>query len=204
MESRITIFGDSITWGACDTEYGGWAARLRRYVEVNISDEIEVYNMGVSGDTTKDLLARFDAECVARNRHPQTIIFAIGINDSRYLETKNNLETPLEKFEVNLMELIKKAKKCSDKIIFVGLTKVDELKTTPYPWRPDRDYTNENVILYNSAIEEICHERGLPFISMLDAIEMDDLEDGLHPNSKGHEKMFLRVKEFLLSKNILV
>ena len=30
-----------------------------------------------------------------------------------------------------------------------------------------------------------------------DLLNESDLEDGLHPNSIGHEKIFLRVKDFL-------
>ncbi|KKQ27461.1 MAG: Lipolytic protein G-D-S-L family, partial [Candidatus Magasanikbacteria bacterium GW2011_GWC2_37_14] len=104
METRISIFGDSITWGAWDPENGGWVAQLRRYFETNENYEVDVYNLGVSGDTTNDLLIRFNTECLARNRHPQIIIFAIGINDSQYINATDNPRTPIEKFQNNLVE----------------------------------------------------------------------------------------------------
>ena len=52
-------------------------------------------------------------------------------------------------------------------------------------------------------IKEICAKNNLLFIEMQDLLKDEDLEDGLHPNSKGHEKMFLRVKDFL-EKNEIV
>jgi len=48
METRISIFGDSITWGAWNPENGGWVAQLRRYFETNENYDVDVYNLGVS------------------------------------------------------------------------------------------------------------------------------------------------------------
>jgi len=39
---------------------------------------LSVYNYGFSGNTSKDLLLRFEVETIARK--PDVIIFAIGIN----------------------------------------------------------------------------------------------------------------------------
>ncbi len=74
----ICIFGDSITWGAFDYKNGGWVGRLRNYFEEK-DEEIEVYNLGVAGNKTKDLLARFENE--VKVRKVDVIVFAIGIND---------------------------------------------------------------------------------------------------------------------------
>ena len=200
MEQVICIFGDSIAWGAGDPEKGGWVARLRNYFETN-GFEIELYNCGVSGDTTDDLLQRFKTEALARK--PDIIIFAVGINDSQYVRSKNNPQIPVKKFQSNLKTLINQAKRIANKIIFVGLTKVDESKTMPIPWNSIKYYDEENVRLYDTKIKEICGENNLHFINMLDLLDKSDLADGLHPNAKGHKKMFLRVKEFLISHKLV-
>lgn len=203
MEKRISIFGDSIAWGSWDPEGGGWVTRLRRYFETNENYDVDVYNLGVAGDTTSNLLLRFNTECLARNRHPQIIVFAIGINDSRYINTSDNPQTSVEEFQSNLVELINQAKEFSKKIIFVGLTKVDEVKTMPSPWSQEKFHSNSNVVKYNSIIKKISEEHNLPFIDLLDLLEINHLEDGLHPNSSGHKKIFLAVKDFLLSNKII-
>ena len=85
--TRILVFGDSIARGAVDLEKGGWVERLRIYF-VNNSKDKSVYNLGISGDTTENLLKRFMNEC--KVREPEIIIFAIGVNDSAIIQNKNN------------------------------------------------------------------------------------------------------------------
>ncbi|MFH1611889.1 MAG: GDSL-type esterase/lipase family protein, partial [bacterium] len=124
MENKIRticIFGDSITWGAYDPENGGWANLLRNDLE---SKDIHVYNCGVSGDNTDDLLKRFKVESEARE--PDAVMFAIGINDSQYTGERQNSRVPKEKFISNLEKLISQTKETTDKIIFVGLNHVEE------------------------------------------------------------------------------
>jgi len=200
MEKIINVFGDSITWGAYDIE-GGWANRLRKYLEERADDYFEVYNLGISGDSTADLLNRIGVESDVRN--PNTIIIAIGANDASYIKSKSDNYIPIAEFKNNLIEIINEARNFTDEIVFVGLTKVDESKTVPVPWNEDICDTNESVSAYNAEMKDICDEAEIPFIEMMDLLEDEDLSDGLHPNSVGHEKMFLRIKNFLLENEII-
>ena len=200
MSKRICVFGDSISQGYNDYNEGGWINRLRKYFDLSDYD-ISVFNLGVSGDNTFDLLKRFKIEAEARS--PEFIIFAIGINDSQYVNSKDNPSVPLSDFNKNLSELQRLSKQFTDKIIFVGLTKVDEPKVTPIPWSITKYYDNENIKKYDLAIKDFCIKNNLPFIEMFDLLDDKDLEDGLHPNSGGHEKMFIRVKDFLIENKII-
>lgn len=187
----ICVFGDSITWGAYDPEQGGWATRLRNYFEAQDND-VDVYNLGISGDNTADLLERMEVE--AKAREPETIVFAIGINDAQFIHSANSSRVSLDEFQQNIAKLFSIAKKFTNKVIFVGLTRVDESKTAPIPWNTDKSYTNENVERLDCAIEKFCEENKLKFIPMKDVVGNDDLIDGLHPNTQGHVKMFERMK----------
>jgi len=200
MSKRICIFGDSIAWGAVDPKNGGWVTQLRRYFEMNDYD-IGVYNQSVSGDNTDDLLKRFEVECKARE--PQIIIFAIGINDSQYIMNRDNPRISIEKFQNNLVKLINQANKISDIIIFVGITKVDESLVMPTPWDTTKFYDNYNIAKYNSVIKKVSDDNTLPFIDLLDLLNKNDFDDGLHPDSNGHKKMFLEIKKFLLTNKII-
>ena len=188
---NILIFGDSITWGAYDPEQGGWATRLRNYFEEQDND-VAVYNLGISGDTTADLLARIEVE--AKSREPNLIIFAIGINDAQFIHSTNGLRVSLDEFQQNLAKLLALAKKFTNKVVFVGLTKVDESKTAPIPWNTAKSYTNENIERLDNVIKKFCEDTKLKFIPMESIVGNDDLIDGLHPNTKGHIKIFNQMK----------
>jgi len=198
MDKNICIFGDSITWGAYDPEGGGWANRLRNYYELSGKD-ITVYNLGISGDNSGDLLERIEIE--SRAREPEIIIISIGINDSQFVHSESRHRIPIEQFISNLENLYKIANKYTQKVVFIGLADIDETKTTPIPWDKNKSYKSEWVRDYDHAINEFCANRGLMFISMEDIINKSDLEDGLHPNAVGHKKIFQRVRGFLTENN---
>jgi lysophospholipase L1-like esterase len=194
--SNICVFGDSIAWGAFDKEKGGWVNRLRLFFDSKFDGEIHLYNLGVSGENTEKLLKRFKDEC--RAREANIIIFAIGINDAQYIDTPDNPRVSKNNFNKNLRELFDQAKVFSEKIIFVGLTKVDEKKMMPIPWDANKYYQNNIIKLYDKAIEEICIEKKLLYISLFDLLGKEDLSDGLHPNAEGHRKIFERIKEQII------
>ncbi|MCD6094549.1 hypothetical protein J7J39_01440 [bacterium] len=210
--ARILVFGDSITYGAWDKE-GGWVQRLRKFLdEKNLADSdfyCKVYNLGISGNNTEDILKRFEFETKQRLKEidETIIIFAIGLNDSQFVHSENKNRIPLEKFKENIQKLIKSAKKFSSKIIFVGLSPVNETKTTPIPWDTDKSYRNEYIEQYNQTIKEVCREKKIYFIEIFEKLKDADyqklLEDGLHPNSEGHQKIFEIVEDFLIKKNLI-
>ncbi|RLJ05332.1 MAG: hypothetical protein DRP14_02045 [Candidatus Aenigmatarchaeota archaeon] len=210
--TQILIFGDSIAYGAWDKE-GGWVQRLRKFLdEKNLTDSdfyCRVYNLGISGNSSKNLLERFEFETKQRLKESEEtiIVFAIGINDSYFVHSENSHRVPINKFKENIQKLTDLAKKFSSKIIFVGLTPVDETKTTPIPRDADKSYKNENIRKYNEIIKSVCEENKILFIEIFeDWIKLNYknlLEDGLHPNSEGHKKIFESVKEFLIKNKII-
>ena len=74
-------------------------------------------------------------------------------------------------------------------------------------WDKDKSYKNEYIQKYNDAIKQICAKNKIYFIEIFeDWIKMDYkrlLEDGLHPNSEGHQKIFETVKDFLITNKII-
>lgn len=181
----ICIFGDSIAWGASDYEKGGWVERLKAYF-LEQTDDVSVYNLGISGDTAAGVLARFERE--AKTRIADIIVFAVGINDSQDHEAT-------KEFEKNISELVERAKRITKRVTFVGLTKVDESKVNPIPWAPDFSYRNDRVKAYDGIIRSVCEKEKVQSIEMFDVLDASDLDDGVHPNSEGHRKMFERIKK---------
>jgi len=214
--AQILVFGDSITYGAWDEE-GGWVARLRRFIDAKIISDpkfpnpdfyCDVYNLGIDGGTTEDLLKRFEFETKQRAEDGEETIFLfeIGGNDSAFVHSKNGNMTEPKRFKENLHNLIKLARKYSFKIIFMGLGPIDETKTMPVPWNKEIYYKEEYNKKYCDAIKAICKEEKVHFISIFKFMEKNRkkfLEDGLHPNSEGHKLIFEIVKDFMIENKMI-
>lgn len=202
---NIFAFGASITYGAWDIEKGGWVQRLRNYLESNRGREFLIYNLGISGDTSAMILDRFESDIKFRidERDKNVVIFSFGINDSIFLQKENKNMTDADVFKKNLEKLFKMALKYSNKIIFVGLTSVDEAQTSPVPWNTNIFYNNENISKYNDIIKDTCQKNDILFVDLYDKIDKDLLVDGLHPNPQGHQKMFEIIKDALIRNKII-
>jgi lysophospholipase L1-like esterase len=193
----ICVFGDSISWGAWDTEKGGWVNRLWFHgINRKSNDYIEIYNCSISGGTTNTILSNFENE--AKNRNADALIFQTNGNDAAYENSPGNYLVFPEKFRNNIKEIIRLAKKITNNIIFVNIGNCDESKTTPVPW-VDIYYTNESTQKYSKVAEEVCNENNVAFLS-IKSLDDQDFDDGLHPNAIGHEKIFNQVKNFLTEK----
>ncbi len=204
----ISVFGDSITFGRGNNLNRGWCGRLRKYFESKDYYNC-LYNLGLCGDTTNNLLERFDAEAKARvkfirDQDRQVIIFSIGINDSRLLGKDKIPEIEIDKFEQNIQILIDKAKNYTKEILLIGLTPVDESITLDYE---DTIFTNERVKQFNDKVKELCQKNNLSFFDMFQEFSKLNyqklLDDGLHPNSEGYEEMYNLIKNFLIQKQII-
>jgi acyl-CoA thioesterase I len=189
----IVIFGDSISWGAWDMEKGGWVNRLWFQVAKRKESYVQIYNQSIDGGTTETILKRFESE--AEMREADALVFQTGENDAACLHEPNKFLVPPEKFKENLNEIIRKAKKITENIVFMDLKNCDESKTAPVPWA-DIYYTNENIQKYRRIMEEVCRENDVLFLD-LKLLDDDDFDDGLHPNAQGHRKIFEQVKGFM-------
>jgi lysophospholipase L1-like esterase len=194
MVERVLIFGDSITQGLWDRQ-GGWAQRLIADYLAQAIDNLEadtplLFNLGISADTTVELLARFEHEAKLRQRPGMAFVFAIGTNDTR-IDGSTPFSTP-EQYAANLELLITKAKQFNtSKLLCVGLQPCDEARTTPVSWR-DTTYTNERLKLFDQTLQETCTNLGVAYVSIFDAYQRRQttegtmLLDGLHPDDAGH------------------
>lgn len=203
----LCVFGASSTWGAWDLEKGGWVNRLRLWVDkknrASTEGEFywEVYNLGVSGDTTADVLVRFKAELTAREAG--AVIISIGDNDTVYDQSPGKPRLTEDQFASNIEEMLALATAATDKVVVLGLKQVTEAKVQPVPWNTQANYRNASIQAYDQRLKKIAKEHGMYYVPMFDLLADDDLADGLHPNEQGHEKIFQRVKGFLEESGLL-
>lgn len=205
---NILIFGDSIVAGRGVAKSKSWVSLLCQYFDRQDNSNFLIYNLGIPGESTQEILKRTKAESRARNLHRSPadktlIFFAVGLNDSKGLGSPQNFNTPLDVFNKNLKELIKIAKIFTLAPLFIGPTPVDEKKTAPID-----GYTfflNQNIKLLNDTIKRICNEEQLIFVEIFkewskENYKMFLFEDGVHLNVLGHQQIFQKVLPILKSK----
>lgn len=136
---RLIFAGDSVTdMGHEGNGEGLFEAVGRGYVRVveNLLEAcypqltLRITNAGVSGNTSRDLLARFDRDVVSRD--PQWVSICIGINDVwRQFDTPAITEDAVlpEEYERNVEQMIVSVK---DRVKGIFLL-------TPYYMEPNRD-----------------------------------------------------------------
>jgi lysophospholipase L1-like esterase len=188
---RVLVFGDSITYGAWDTQ-AGWVERIKRTaheqtVQSEGKNKVQVINLGIGGDTSTKILKRMPTEIEARYSASWPFVFVItfGANDERSIGGK--IETPIDQFEANVRDIITLAKRHSDKILFLGIPPIGK----PIVEFKGQEYSDERVKEYEQRLRSVVEEAGLTFVSIRTAFEQAGLAglysyDNIHPNDSGH------------------
>jgi len=171
----LCVFGDSIVVGSDDREAGGWVARLR--LDLNARGKIGVYNLGVDGDRTEQLLRRIGGEAAARNA--SVIVVSIGANDLGWHGTSG---TDIAVFRERYDSILSEAEQFTRRILVLGLLNVDE-------GNDSHGVRNEQVRAFNAIVEEVARAHDAEFLFLFDTLEPDNFVDGLHPNASGHAKL---------------
>ena len=197
---RVLVFGASSTQGYWDSQ-GGWADRLKKHYDAiqlrDLSkDSPHVMNLGVSNDSTAEIIKRIGPESKARvNDKGLAIVIQVGSNNAA--EIGGHLRSSPEKYQQELEQIIKKAEEFTYKILVVGFPAVEESKTSPIAWA-DIYYRNENIASFEKAAAEICDKMDIPFVPLhnhfLNSKENLHAQDGLHPNDAGHSQIFELVR----------
>ncbi|MFH1409392.1 MAG: GDSL-type esterase/lipase family protein [Nanoarchaeota archaeon] len=204
----ILVCGDSISFGRGEMPNIGWAGRLKEYFEKQDIYHC-LYNLGIPGDSSTDLLKRIDGELKARVRYvypgdKYVILIAIGINDLRGHGSPERVQTPKEQFEKNIIKIISIAKKHSKHVVVVGLTPCDEKKTVPF----ETTYiTNAQVNTYDQLLKDAAENEHVLFLDILSPLLKKKypslLYDGIHPNQKGYQEMYRIIKDFLVEEKLI-
>jgi lysophospholipase L1-like esterase len=193
LKGNICVLGDSIVYGAWDEEKHGYVNRLREDLKENKQVE-NVYALGIPGETTAGLLKRLDSELTPRT--PDTIIIGIGINDTIYIKNKQQESINIKEFISNISKIIAIATTYTNNILMLGLTNVIEERTTPILWNDNEIYFNDTIKKYDIALEDYCNMNKVQYLKLFDLLQQTDFfDDGIHPNEKGHEKIYKAIKK---------
>ena len=199
---KILFTGDSVTDAGRARPVGMNAGLGNAYVAVvnNMLNafypelRLPVYNTGVSGNTSRDLAARFDSDVLALE--PDTAVICIGFNDVwRQYDYPAYRETHvyIDEYERNLEEMVGKALKAGIRVILM----------TPYYIDPNReDWMRKSMDRYGAAVKKIAERHGLMCIDLQKPFDeflkyrysASVVWDRVHPNNIGS---MLIAREFL-------
>lgn len=192
--SRICFIGDAFTVGAGDETALGWVGRLAQG-EWQRNHDVSVYNLGIRGNSSRDIAGRWRAECKARI--PQgangRLVFMFGGNDAK--ETVGSgIEVPIEEALGHARGFMSEAAAWLP-TLWIGLIPMNEAK--PYPQLlqggPQYRFSNQRQAEYNARYAELAAELKIPFLDLHSRL-IDDPQwmaltqegDGSNPTGEGY------------------
>ena len=183
---KIVFFGDSITDAnrnreqcATNFKYGsGYVLFATSKVIEKYFDKYEVVNRGISGECTKDLLARFERDVVSEM--PDVLTILVGANDFWF---------GLELFEERYEELISKIKE--------RLPNTKVILMQPFVLKGYHSDSQNGVYHkirdYAKIVDKIAKKYDYPYVELQSELDNQSkiygdsaiLYDGIHPNVFG-------------------
>ncbi len=171
---KIVCLGDSITWGFPFGPSVSWVSRLQESLGV------EVINKGINGNTTSDMLRRFDRAVLSYK--PSHVIIMGGANDILMAESFDRIVN-------NIRLMAEKAEASGIKPVFGLPTAIDDRYLEDLLARI-RDWMKKYAELHNIPI--IPFNRG--FYDDKGRLRTELLLlDGAHPAVEGYQEMFKQI-----------
>lgn len=184
--TSIVFIGSSSVYGEADMKEGGYVNRIHKWV-ANKQLPIKIYNLGIPGESTDDLLNRAPIELA--HRKPSLVVIHIGTNDAALATKGGTSDVPLAEFEKNSHKLITMAKQYAQEVLVLTPSPVDDKKN---PHLFGTYFYNQDVKKYAHRLVEICTEEKVPCINLHEKFSKLFIkrylhDDGLHLNANGHE-----------------
>lgn len=168
---RVLVIGDSISMG--------YTLPVRKRLE----GKANVHRIAENGGPTSNGVAKIDKWL--GNGKWDVITFNWGLHDLRR-DADDKVQVPLEQYEKNLRELVRKMKATGAKLIWVSTTPVPEGKLTP----PRK---NSDVLAYNAAARKVMDENGVTVLDLYGfaAAKLDKIQRpaNVHFTDEGSEAL---------------
>lgn len=171
---KIVCLGDSITWGFPFGPQDSWTEMLQKQLQV------QIINRGINGNTTSDMLERFDRHVI--QAHPTHLILMGGINDVAAQE-------PFDVIVLNLQTMVEKAVDNRISVVIGTPTAVD------YPhWERSLERLREWIHQFSEPRELEVIDFHLAFYDQQGQLRREFLlPDGGHPTRSGYQAMFQQI-----------
>ena len=179
QDIRICFFGDSYTNGTGDETSLGWVGRAMSKTSAKYNTTY--YNLGIRGNTSKDISNRWKKEADLRLKDcdAKYLVFSFGTNDTNFLNGKRVLQ--LEQTIENTKCIIEEA------------TLYNNLLVIGPPTLCNEDHNDRNSEL-DKALEKLCREHDVAYISLYQRLDSNEKwlsliaeNDQYHPSSEGYK-----------------
>jgi lysophospholipase L1-like esterase len=142
----LVFVGASLVAGVGDPKGQGWVSRVVGRTH-HPDLELTAYNLGVRGDTSADVLARWKAECAPRwaARAEKRLVVSVGANDAASGVT-------LARHRLNLANILDDA----------ASNGIGTFVVSPPP--TDDEELNAKLDVLVEAQADVCSRRGVPFV----------------------------------------
>ena len=186
VERYLMFFGDSHTVGVGDEEGLGWTGRV---VAAALQEGIPTtaYNLGVGGETSADVAARWRAE--ARPRLPDApdeadarVVLAFGVND--VWPGEEDRPCTQEQSLLALEEVLLGAQGLGLRRFVVGPAAVDD------------EAVNDRIAELSYAYRMLCARHRVPFVPLVAELRGNEAwrravaaGDGAHPGADGYAEI---------------
>ena len=203
-DMKVLFQGDSITdAGRREPAYQptgrGYASIVTRWLEARYPEmNLEFTNRGISGHRTRDLVNRWDADCI--DLKPDLLSILVGINDTwRRYDSKD--PTDVDSFEKNYETLLQRVKEACDPILVIC-----EPFLLAHP--PGIEVMREDLDPKIHVIRELARKYNaiyVPFDGAFASVSTRAhpsywANDGVHPTLAGHAFMAQTWMECVLGK----
>jgi acyl-CoA thioesterase I len=181
-ETTALFFGDSYVVGYGDREGLGWVGRVTREA---VADGIDLttYNLGVRGQTSSEVAARWQAELPGRDHGEVRLVFSFGANDAAPGDDGEPQVDPA-------------ASRQTLELVLAGAAALDlpVLLVGPAPYGDDAQM--DRIGELSDSYAAICASEGAKFIDLVRPLresavwrEQIMLRDGAHPDAEGYAEL---------------
>lgn len=162
---RIGFVGDSITVGIGDQDFIGWPGRAC-ISEARRGHDVTMYNLGVRGDTSEMIRARWRAECDAR-LPPEVngrLVFSFGVNDMA--DDGTGLRVPFDRSLENARAILSEANAWLPTLMLGPIPTVEDMQPYVFPSGIAYHFRNAQAAELSAAYADICAGLGIPYFDL--------------------------------------
>ncbi|EKY27623.1 GDSL-type esterase/lipase family protein [Clostridium celatum] len=189
MNDTYVFLGDSLTFGYGVKPKENWVNKLKQKYNLCI------YNKGVNGSTTTDMLFRFQEDVLDLN--PNKLFIMGGTND---LLSNRSIDSIISNIELMIKDSL-----CNNISVIIGIppTIIPEVANELFMKCDTYEYCKKNLSQLRINLIALCTKYSLPYLDFYSAIlssknKLEIYSDGIHFSPKGQDILFKESENLIL------